>query len=201
MIDRVIIPATIAALFAGIFALLSLGLEITHFFDPCFRWAGEGGAPDRGQCPTNIQSTSETKLNALMRLSLIQGGILIAATIGLWGAIRNQPILPIVSAVILFLESIPLVFGGLAILTLFTSGMFAWSARSIAPFQGSAKLLLRALGILASLTAVMLLIRLFIPIMEAQDAFSGLGFGLILIALLAFNAIVAWWPEKKRLRT
>jgi len=136
-----------------------------------------------------------------MRLSLIQGGILIAAIIGIWGAIRNQPILPIVSAVILFLESIPLVLGGLAILTLFTSGMFAWSARSIAPFQRGAKLLLRALGILASLAAILLLIRLFVSVVEAQDAFSELGFGLILIALLAFNAIVAWWPEKKRLRT
>jgi len=83
-----------------------------------------------GPCPM-VRGISETRLEAIVRLTLIQGGILTAFGIGVVGVLRSHAWLVFAASAIFFLESIPLVFDGFFILTLPPACYLAWIAMKV----------------------------------------------------------------------
>jgi hypothetical protein len=86
----------------------------------------------------SVGGTSETKLYAVVRLLLVHGGILIASVLGIMGAFIRRPVLLVLGAGLMFLESVPLIFS-FAWLTVFVSGLFLLAARAGAPVSGSSE--------------------------------------------------------------
>jgi hypothetical protein len=67
----------------------------------------------------------------VLRLVLIQGGILFAIGLGVVGFLRSHARLMMISSIILLLESIPFVFDGLFVFTLLAAVSLLWSARRL----------------------------------------------------------------------
>jgi len=115
------------------FSAVSLASQLPAFFDPCMSWGVSSGTPmiasPAGPCTTS-GATSETIPQAILALSLIQGGILFAFGLGAVGAARYRPTLLKAASAILFLESIPFVFDGLFVLTLPPAALFLWASRA-----------------------------------------------------------------------
>jgi hypothetical protein len=132
----------------------------------------------------SVGGTSETKLYAVVRLLLVHGGILIASVLGIMGAFIRRPVLLVLGAGLMFLESVPLIFS-FAWLTVFVSGLFLLAARAGAPVQGAAKIGTRLIGSLAALAALA-----YLPSFIKG---APLFFIFLLIAL-AFVAAIGWWP-------
>lgn len=73
--------------------------------------------------------TSETIPQAMLRLTLIQGGILLAFCLGILGVVRSRPPFLMAASAILFLESFPFVFDGFFVLTLPPAALFLWASK------------------------------------------------------------------------
>jgi hypothetical protein len=115
----------------GLIAVVSLVGQIPDFFNPCLKWGMSGGGSisesSAGPCST-AGGMSETMPQAIVRLTLVQGGILTAIGVGLVGFLRSRPALLTVGSLILFFESVPLVFDGLFVFTLLGAVSLLWSA-------------------------------------------------------------------------
>jgi hypothetical protein len=124
-----------ASLPITLIAMISLGFELRNFFNPCMVWeAATGGSVALfagARCSTGAQASSETALAVAARLSLIQGGILVAVALGMLGVLRSRPKLLIFGSSILLAESFPLVFDGLLVFTLLSAGFFILAARRL----------------------------------------------------------------------
>jgi hypothetical protein len=169
----------------------SLTRILPQFWKPCFEWGLSQSVSRRiaPEAPCRvIEGTSETRLQAVVKLLLVHGGILIAGVFGILGALLAKPFLSVLGAGLIFLESIPLIFS-FAFLTVFVSGLFLLAARSIAPVQGAAKAGTRLMGSLGAVAVLVCLPALF----KGPPAF----FVFLLIALV-FVAIVGWWPARTR---
>ena len=118
----------------AVIAVISLIIQVPDFFNPCLKWGMSSGGSisvsSAGPCLT-AGGSSETIRQAILRLALIQGGILTAIGLGLIGVLRSRSAPLIVGSVILFLESIPLVFDGLFVFTLLAAGSLLWSRRGL----------------------------------------------------------------------
>ena len=119
----------------AIFAVWTAYAQIIDFFNPCITWGvGNSGSvalnpAARGPCSMSSGGNSETILGAAITLVLIQGVILSGAFLGALGIIRSQPNLAIVGAMILFAESVPLMFDGLFVFTVLAGCFFLWASR------------------------------------------------------------------------
>jgi hypothetical protein len=117
------------------FVLWSALSEITNFFNPCLTWgAGSSGTVTLnpaagGPCATSAGAVSQTISEAVTWLVLIQGGIFSASIMGAFGVIRAHPRLLFVAAIILLVESVPLVFDGLFVFTVLGACFFLWVSR------------------------------------------------------------------------
>ena len=98
--------------------------EVPNFFDPCFVWGAKSGQSvsihPSDSCQ-GITSTSETRWGAIGRLLFIQGTGIVAACLGLIGAIRSRPRVTLLGAGLLLILSIPLMLGGFGIIVLLLS--------------------------------------------------------------------------------
>src|SRR5215470_3796258 len=97
-----------------------------------------------GPCRT-MGGTSETKAQAVARLSLAHGGILIASLLAILNALLSWLLLSVLGAAMIFVEAIPLIWN-FGWLTVFVSGSFLLAARRSAPVHGAAKVGMRLIG-------------------------------------------------------
>lgn len=104
---------------------------LSNLTSPCVFWGATGtpvSVAQGGTCPS-VQSFSETAQQAVFGLILIQGGILAGVALGIVGTLKSRPSFLLVASVILFAESIPLVFDGLFIFSVIPAALFVWSGR------------------------------------------------------------------------
>ena len=103
-----------------IFAMSAFS-EIPNYWDPCFVWGYRGGQTisiRSGDPCQSVSGTSETRVGALGRLVLVQGTGVVAALLGLVGALLARPRVGLLGAGLLFILSIPLMLSGLGIIVL-----------------------------------------------------------------------------------
>jgi hypothetical protein len=114
----------------SIFAVRAIAMTVPHFSDPCFRWGSDASSRSRasftgtgiirpGDPCQYYAATSETKTEAVVRLSLVPGVVLFAAVLGTIGVLGGRATRTLVASVFMLLEAVPLVFtlAPLAILT------------------------------------------------------------------------------------
>ena len=135
---KFVILALAAILPIGILAVTSIVGDVVDLVNPCFTWGAVNGGSitvsTGGPC-SSAGATSETIPEMVARLAIIQGGILLGAGLGVLGISGSHPILLVMSSSILFLESIPLVFGGAFVLTLLPAIFFMWRAEETGAFR------------------------------------------------------------------
>jgi hypothetical protein len=187
MRHRAVVIAVLAALL--LLAAWSLARTLPQFWDRCFQWAtpqtaGMSISPEPG-C-RSVEGTSETRLQAVARLAVVHGGILLASVLGVLGAVRARPLLVVFGAGLILLESIPLIFS-FAFMTVFVSGLFLLAARAGAPVEGAAKAGTRVIGSVGAVAAAAYLPALF----KGAPLFF-----IFLVIALAFVAIAGWWPAR-----
>src|SRR5712692_1487849 len=133
-----VILALVAILPIGIPAITSFAGDVVDLVNPCFTWGAVSGGSitvsSGGPC-SSAGGTSETIPQMLAQLAIIQGGILLGAGLGVLGVFGSRPILLVISSSILFLESIPLVFGGAFVLTLLPAVFFGWQAKAAGAYR------------------------------------------------------------------
>ena len=193
----------LATLVAVVASLLPVALAaaivvntLPQLSNPCFEWGSSSSTyrtvgPNDPCAATGRGGTSETKLQAVIRLLILSGGTLLAGALAVWGAFARRPTLVVLGAFLMFFESLPWLLT-IASVAAFTSGAFLLVARASAPLQRVPKLSARVLGIITALfalagvrTAVRVEIgeRGQVPILL-----------LFTIAFQLFVTIVAWWP-------
>jgi hypothetical protein len=130
--------ALIVTLPVAIFAVASLVSQLPDFFNPCLTWGmpnpGTISVSSAGPCST-AGGISETIPQAVLRLALVQGGILIAIGLGMVGFLRSRSKLLTAGSVILCAESVLFVVDGLFVLTLPPAIFLMWVARRQLPRQ------------------------------------------------------------------
>ena len=106
-------------------AILTSSDILLNLANPCTTW-GANGSPvsvsEGGTC-TSLQSFSETAQQAIFGLILIQGGIIAGVGLAITGVLRGKPYLVAIASMILFVESIPLVFSGLFVFSLLPAAL------------------------------------------------------------------------------
>jgi hypothetical protein len=186
-------PAVAIAILGALPALLlvtwSSSRTISQFWDPCFQWGishrGSMHISPGGPCRA-MGGTSETKAQAVVRLTLVHGGILIASLLAILGALLSRPLLSVLGAGLIFFEAIPLIWS-FAWLTVFVSGLFLLAARKSAPVHGAAKMGTRVIGSVGGLAALVYMRSL----LEGPPLFF-----VFLVIALVFVAVVGWWPVR-----
>jgi hypothetical protein len=121
---------------------------------------------------------------AAVFLVSVQGGILLAISLGMMGAVWRRPGLSVLGAGLIFLEGVPLIFS-FAWVAVLVSGLFLLAARDTAPIRGAALVGARVLGSVAGLWALACVTSLL--------RFQGL-FGVFLVVALCGVVAVSWWP-------
>ena len=125
------IAGSIAPVFLSV---LTLGAEVPNFFDPCRSW---GITSDRQlydpACRGRMSGTSETRLRTMLRLAIIQGGMLTACAAALVGAYRFRLFLSLAACVFMALITIPLSLENFGMLTLVSAICFEMSSALVAP--------------------------------------------------------------------
>lgn len=122
----------------GILVVTSFAGDVANLLNPCFTWSAVSGGSitvsASGPC-SSAGGTSQTIPEMLAQLAIIQGGIFVGSALGMLGVLGSRPILLVISSSILFLESIPLVFGGAFVLTLLPAVFFMWRAKETGAFR------------------------------------------------------------------
>jgi hypothetical protein len=106
--------------------------EIPRYWDPCFMWGQRSGMAisiRSGDPCQSVGGTSETRVGALGRLVLVQGTGVVAALLGLVGAVLARPRVSLLGAGLLFILSIPLMLSGLGIIVLLFTVLLFISCR------------------------------------------------------------------------
>jgi DNA-binding transcriptional ArsR family regulator len=141
------LPLLLIVPIVTIAVISSIG-QVQDFFNPCLIWgiASGGSITVSSNSACSITGgTSETMLQAALQLALVQGGMLFAIGLGVFGLLRAHPRLVIVGSVVLIFESIPLVFDGLFVFALLAAASLLWSMRiqtrpkSLAAFRGTSQ--------------------------------------------------------------
>jgi hypothetical protein len=121
--------AVIAVLPPIALAAWSFSQTLPQFSDPCVQWGASQPAsmtvPPNGPC-RSITGTSETKRQAVIRLLLFPGGILLGSLLGLSGTLARRAYITMAGAGVLLLESFT---HSLGFLTLASSLLFLIAAR------------------------------------------------------------------------
>lgn len=104
-----VVLTVVFALFLATAGLYLLTQEVPDFFDPCHGWdMGSGPQEVRSsdECPER-SGTSETKMQAAVRLALVQGGWVATAVLVLAGVALGRPSFLGASGVVYALYVIP----------------------------------------------------------------------------------------------
>jgi hypothetical protein len=121
MLRRVALTVLVAIPMAGV-AVGTASHEIEQLNDPCATWglgnSGSGYIHPHDPC-SQRSGHSETKAEAYGVLAAVQGIILLAAVLAIWGAAGSRPKAMLLAGVLMVFESVPLVFSlwPLALLT------------------------------------------------------------------------------------
>lgn len=118
--------------------LVSLIHTVSAFSDPCLTWAPAshpeaGGvsaslaANPKSPCAGRVAFTAQTRAQASRQAILVSGGLIAGSTLGLLGAFFAAPLLGVVGALILLVESA--FIGSLAALPFAAALLFLWAAR------------------------------------------------------------------------
>lgn len=108
--------AAVGLVLAGL-AAWGLWMEVPHFWDPCYDWGvgGRGsGSYEVGftqECPDRREGTSETKLGAAVRLTLVHGVGLAAGGLAVVGGWRRRPLPVLVAGLLMAGETVILFLG------------------------------------------------------------------------------------------
>ncbi len=117
----------------AIFAVMSLVTNLLNLANPCFSWGASSAvvSTSPGAC-SSASSDSETILQMLTQLALINGGILVGGILGVLGFVTGRPLMLLIGSILLFGESAPLLFGGTFLFALLPAGffLFLWASRS-----------------------------------------------------------------------
>ena len=191
---RAVAIAFVAALPPVLLVTPPLSRTLRHFSDPCVQWGVSFSEPVTVAVPPgglcrSVETTSETRRQAVVRMILLHGGVLIASTLGFLGALFARPLITVIAAGLMLLESVPMMFsfGWVAALG---SGLFLVAARDSGPIVRTAELGMRVIGSLGGIGAL-----LFLPAIVSRALFLVLS-----CIVLAFVAVAGWWPEiRKRL--
>ena len=123
------------------FASRALSAELPRLMtnDPCFTWGGDALPPMEPPCGERVGGTSETKAAAIRRLTVIQGGMLASAALALVGVFRGRRGLSIAAFVVILILSLPLLLGGLGLITLGSAACFLPACFPMANEKGRLK--------------------------------------------------------------
>ena len=114
-----------------ILALLSIGLEMRHVLDPCFRWGVTGSQSytrdELIRCGGRTGGTSQSKTGVIIRLTLVQGSAFMAAILALKGGYRGRPRLTLAASMMMFALTVPLVIGQFGLMSLICALCFLLS--------------------------------------------------------------------------
>ena len=95
-----------------VLSVLAIAAEVPHFFDRCFRFASSDRTIQTvWPCRTRSGGTSETVAGTIFRLAAVQGSLLFAAVLALYGSYSNRPVFTLVGSMIVFMLTIPLSLG------------------------------------------------------------------------------------------
>jgi hypothetical protein len=191
---KAVLITILASLPAALFVIVALVNEILHFDDPCFQWgltSGQRISPTH-ECPT-VSGASETRDQALTRITLIQGGVLLGLALGMYGTLRRKPYFTLLASFVMFLEAIPLLVGSFPLVILVSCGLFLW----VSKLQGIDGVLPRvgAKGLTFASTVVALTI--IVVWLISGSPMQGLSFLLTIISMFAFIAALAWYKYPK----
>jgi hypothetical protein len=193
----VLLLALIASVPPVLLAVNAIATTVPQFFDPCFEWGTGSGRSrtlvrDDPCAATGRGGTSETKRQAVTRLLLIPGGLLVASALGILGAVLRRPLVAVLGAVVIYAASLPFMLT-LASVAAFTSGAFLLVARFTSPLSGAPKVIVRALGAVAAMFALSWIQAAIRPTVNREALlflFAVVGFHL-------FVAVAAWWPYSR----
>lgn len=104
--------AVLVALPIAIAAIATMGYFFVQLTSPCVGWGGGsfyGNASAQHGCK-EIMVDSRTRTQAALLMVAVQGVILVAAALGIWGAVRSQQAAVIVAGLLMLLEMIPTIF-------------------------------------------------------------------------------------------
>lgn len=128
---KAILICSIATLPVMAFVIVSLLHEIPHFFDPCFHWSyvnSSGRIAPSPECPM-VAATSESFTQALTRLAFVQGGLVLAVALGIYGTLMIKPYHVFLGSLILLFQSMLLIIGSFPIPILIASALLLWSSK------------------------------------------------------------------------
>jgi len=103
--------ATLVALPASLVAISSVAHSGAQLVNPCVGWGGHPPASvtAKAKCKTyTVESLTETQ--TVLSAVGVQGGILLAAALAVWGAIRLRQRAVVVAGLLMLLEAIPTLF-------------------------------------------------------------------------------------------
>lgn len=116
----------------GAVAIETAMTNVLALVNPCSIFgaaSGEATASLGGGC-SSVVSTSETGLQVMLTTVVVQGGIVVGALLGVLGILRARPKFLVAGFILLSLESVPLLFDGLFVLTLLPAVFFLLSAKT-----------------------------------------------------------------------
>ena len=103
--------AVLVALPISIVAIVSLAYDVSQLASPCVGWGGGNVRASTGASPCKQYTVdSRTRTQAARWLLGVQGGILLATALGIWGTVRSRQAMVIVAGLLILLEMIPLLF-------------------------------------------------------------------------------------------
>jgi len=123
----------LAVLLAAPITIVAIGSTAYIFSElvsPCVIWA----ASDSGRVYTRLPATckegkgeGETKMRGAMMLAAVQGVILLAAVLGIWGTVRSRQWMVVLAGCLMILEVFPTMFSVFPLALLAGIGFF-WTA-------------------------------------------------------------------------
>ena len=111
--------ATWAAVLAALpISAIAFGSSISilgELTNPCVVWGGGNshtgaGAQTAGDPCTQHQGVGESRIHAVLMLAGVQGLILAAAALGIWGAVRSRRVALRAAGCVMLFEMLPTVF-------------------------------------------------------------------------------------------
>ena len=103
--------AVLVALPISTFAIGSVASFSFELTSPCVLWPDSGGYVASASHPCReVTGLGETRMRASIEAAAVPGMILMAAALGIWGAVRSRQAVVIVAGLLMVLEMIPTIF-------------------------------------------------------------------------------------------
>ena len=122
-----VVAAILVVLPISAVAVGTLGWSVSQMFSPCVGWGGKPPAT-HGSC-RQYSVDSQTRTQAALWAALLQGVILLAAVLGVWGTVRLRQIAVIFAGLLMFLEAVPLLFSAAPLAVLASFGLLVVAYR------------------------------------------------------------------------